>query len=152
MQITMVRVQKTNNDWTSAQITKEFKITVALTLFTPGQTKINVYWILLTPIKFSQWTFFKIRLIKHESRLCLPKPRFQYNFDWLCFDSIYSWEKEIKELSLSHLFLFPESTSYQNWKRGFGKYKRLSPCTYQINSILGKVYSIDSHPHLMRKD
>ena len=49
--------------------------------------------------------------------------RFQCNFDWLCFDSIYSWEKEIKELSLSHLFLSPESMSYRNWKRGFGKDK-----------------------------
>ena len=45
---------------------------------------------------------------------------------------IHSWKKEIKELSSSHLFLSSESVSYQNWKRGFGKYRRLSPCISKL--------------------
>ena len=44
-----------------------------------------------------------------------------------------------KELSLSYLFLSPESMSYQSWKRGFVKYRRLSRL---INRILGKVFFI----------
>ena len=76
-------------------------------------------------------------LIERESRLYLPKPRFHCNFGWLWFRSGYSWEKEIKELSLSYLFLSPESMSYQSWKRGFGKFRWLSRL---INRILRKVY------------
>ena len=83
--------------------------------------------------------------------LYLPNPRFQSNFDSLCFDSIYSRKKEIEELSLSHLFLSPKSMSYQSWKQGFGKYKRLSPCAYQINPCLAKgllMYPRNSPPPL----
>ena len=39
------------------------------------------------------------------------------------FDSIYSWRKKIKDLSSTHLFLSPESMSYQSWKRGFGEHR-----------------------------
>ena len=46
--------------------------------------------------------------------------------------------KEIEELSLSQLCRSPENMFYQNWMRGFGKYKGLSRCAYQINRILEK--------------
>ena len=63
--------------------------------------------------------------------LYLPKPRFQRSFDEC------SWEKEIEELSSSHLFQPPRSMSYQSWKRGFGKYRRRSRL---INLTFGKHY------------
>ena len=37
----------------------------------------------------------------------------------------------------------PENMSYQSWKQAFGKYKRLSPCTYQINRILDSSVGTD---------
>ena len=81
-------------------------------------------------------------LIERESRLYLPNPRFQCNFDWLCFDSIYSWKKEIEELSLSHnCFYLPRTCLIKIENEALvSASDRLSLCAYQINRTdLGKV-------------
>ena len=102
---------------------------------------------MVMPVKYK---FPKIRLIDHESRLYLPNPCFQCNFDRLCFDSIYSWKKEIKELSLSYnCFYLPRTCLIKVESKALVNtlYKRLSPCAYQIDRVLGKVNYLRFNTH-----
>ena len=50
--------------------------------------------------------------------------------------------KEI-ELSLSHLFLSPESMSYQSWKRGFGKYTSDFRLVLTKSTVAWESWSVD---------